>query len=319
MEETPMHIHTLDRLQHPHNFADDSSLAERNTRNVMVFTALTMVTEIVTGMMTGSMALLADGWHMTTHVAALGVTLIAYRYARSQADNPRFTFGTGKISVLGGFTNATALAVVAMVMSLESVARLLEPRAIHFNEAIVVAVAGLFVNLASGLMLRDHGHGHEHGQNDAASHHDHNLRAAYLHVLADALTSLLAIVALFSGKYLGLAWLDPMMGLVGAAVITRWAYGLARDTGYILIDCAPDERIRTAIMRAIENDADNRIADLHVWCVGPHHYSVVISVVTHQPRAPEHYKHLLIGIPDLAHVLVEVNPCSDPSCVGSPA
>ncbi len=314
-----MHIHTLDRWQHPHDFADDSSHAEKNTRNVMILTAFTMVAEIVTGVMTGSMALLADGWHMSTHVAAFGVTLFAYRYARNQADNPRFTFGTGKIGVLGGFANATALAVVALVMSLESITRLFEPRTIHFNEAIFVAVAGLLVNLASGLMLREHGHVHEHGNDDEARHHDHNLRAAYLHVLADAFTSVLAILALLAGKYVGLVWIDPLMGLVGAAVITRWAYGLARDTGHVLIDCAPDDRIRSTIRRAIEDDADNRIADLHVWCVGPHHYSVAISVVTHQPRAPEHYKNLLGHIPHLAHVLVEVNPCPGPSCLASPA
>lgn len=281
-----------------------------------MLTATMMVVEIVAGMVFGSMALLADGWHMATHVAAFGIALFAYRYARSHADNPQFTFGTGKVSVLGGFASAVALAVVALVMALESVMRMFEPHVIHFNEAIGVAIAGLLVNLISGWMLQGHperSHGREH--DNGRLHHDHNLRAAYLHVLADALTSVLAIVALVAGKYAGWVWLDPVMGLVGAAVISRWSYALVRDTSHILLDGAVDQQVQSAIKRAIEGDADNRIADLHVWHLGPRHYAASVSVVTHHPRAPDHYKHLLRDIPQLAHVLIEVNQCHGKSCV----
>jgi len=256
---------------------------------------------------------------MATHVAAFTITIFAYRYARSHADNPRFTFGTGKVSVLGGFASAVALAVVALVMALESVMRMFQPHAIHFNEAIGIAFVGLLVNLASGFILQaqhEHGHGHEHEHgHHQHHHHDHNLRAAYLHGLADALTSLLAIVALTAGKYFGWIWLDPVMGLVGAAVITRWSYGLVRDTSQILLDGGVDEETRAAIRRAIEGDADNRIADLHVWHIGPHHYAASVSVVTHDPQAPGHYKQLLSDIPHLAHVHIEVNRCHGEPCM----
>ena len=314
-----MHIHSLDTWRHSHNFLADTEQAEKNTVRVMLLTAAMMVVEIVAGMVFGSMALLADGWHMATHVAAFGITLFVYRYARSQADNPQFTFGTGKVSVLGGFASAVALAVVALVMALESMMRMVRPEAIHFNEAIGVAVAGLLVNLVSGFLLHeDHGHddhAHEHG--DHEHHHDHNLRAAYLHVLADALTSVLAIFALLIGKYAGWVWLDPAMGVVGAAVIGRWSYGLLRDTGKILLDGGVDEQTMTAIRRAIEDDADNRVTDLHVWHVGPDTYAAGLAVVTHSPQNPDYYKHLLRHIPHLAHVLIEVNPCQGESCISS--
>jgi cation diffusion facilitator family transporter len=312
-----MHISTLESWRHSHNYLIDTGRAEKSTLRVMVMTAAMMVVEIVAGMIFGSMALLADGWHMATHVAAFGITLFVYRYARSHAENPRFTFGTGKVSVLGGFASAVALAVVALVMALESLLRLFQPEAIHFNEAIGVAVAGLLVNLVSGYMLHEHQHhdehdhqhhGHEHG-------HDHNLRAAYLHVLADALTSLLAIVALTIGKIWGWIWLDPVMGLVGAAVIGRWAYGLLKDTGTMLLDGSADETTVAAIRQAIEEDADNRLTDLHVWHVGPAAYSAGLALVTHCPQHPDHYKNLLGHIPHLAHVLVEVNPCPGESCI----
>ena len=310
-----MHLHTLDPWQHAHNFTNDSARNEQNTTKVMLLTALMMVVEIFAGMTFGSMALLADGWHMATHVAAFGIALFAYRYARSHAHNPRFTFGTGKVGMLGGFASAVALAVVALVMALESVVRLFEPQAIHFNQAIGVAVIGLLVNLASGWMLKEQHVHHDHPhESEHHHHHDHNLRAAYLHVLADALTSVFAIVALIAGKYFGWVWLDPVMGLVGAAVIARWAYGLIRDTGYILLDGGVDQQTHAAIKQAIEQDDDSRIADLHVWHVAAQHYCVTLSVVTHDPKAPEHYKHLLRDIPYLAHVLVEVNQCRDASC-----
>jgi len=312
-----MHTQTLDSWRHSHNFLADTGHAEKNTFRVMLLTGGMMGIEIVAGMAFGSMALLADGWHMATHVAAFGITLFVYRYARSQADNPQFTFGTGKVSVLGGFASAVALAVVALVMALESMLRMLQPEAIHFNEAIGVAVAGLLVNLISGFLLHDHHHHHDPAHEEAHDHHhhDHNLRAAYFHVLADALTSLLAIGALTIGKYSGWVWLDPVMGLVGAGVIGRWAYGLLGDTGKILLDGGVDEEIMTTIRRAIEEDADNRLADLHVWHVGPDTYSAGLAVVTHYPQDPDHYKRLLRHIPRLEHILVEVNPCPGGSCL----
>jgi cation diffusion facilitator family transporter len=314
-----MHASTLERLRHSHDFAIDHEAAQKSTARVMILTATMMLVEIVAGAAFGSMALLADGWHMATHVAAFGIALFAYRYARSHADNPRFTFGTGKVSVLGGFASAVALAVVALVMALESVLRMLEPQAIHFNQAIGVAAAGLAVNLVSGWMLRGgqaHGHDHGHDPGHAHHHHDHNLRAAYLHVLADALTSVFAIIALGAGKYFGWVWLDPVMGLVGAAVITRWSWGLTRETSRILLDGGADPGTRDAIRAAIERSADNRVADLHVWFVGPQHLSAAVSVVTHHPQSPQRYKDLLRDIPGLSHVLVEVNPCVDEACAG---
>lgn len=313
-----MHIHSLDTWRHTHNFLTDTGQAEKNTARVMLLTAAMMVIEIVAGIVFGSMALLADGWHMATHVTAFGITLFVYRYARRQADNPQFTFGTGKVSVLGGFASAVALAVVALLMAIESVMRMVQPEAIRFNEAIAVAVAGLLVNLVSGFLLHDHQQhaAHQaHDQHVPDHHHDHNLRAAYLHVLADALTSVLAIVALLVGKYVGWTWLDPGMGMVGAAVIGRWSYGLLRDTSKILLDGGVDKQTITAIRHAIEEADDNRVTDLHVWHVGPDTYSAGLAVVTHHPRHPDHYKHLLRHIPHLGHVLIEVNPCQGEACV----
>ena len=315
-----MHIHTLDQWQHSHDFAGNSGGAERSALKVLALTAVMMVVEIAAGIAFGSMALLADGWHMGTHVAAFGITLFAYRYARAHANDPRYSFGTGKVSVLGGFASAVALAVVALVMAAESIMLMFEPRAILFNQAIIVAVVGLAVNVLSGFMLSghhvdEHDHQkHEGGTHGHAHHHDHNLRAAYLHVVADAMTSVFAIVALLAGKYFGWVWLDPMMGLVGAAVITRWAYGLMRDSGHVLLDGTVDGKVATKIKRAIEQDADNRVVDLHVWQIGPHHYSVSVSLVTHHPRPPQHYKRLLDGIPHLAHIVVETNVCRGATC-----
>jgi cation diffusion facilitator family transporter len=319
-EQESMHSHTLDQWRHSHDFAGDSGHAERGTTRVMLLTAAMMVIEIVAGTAFGSMALLADGWHMATHVAAFGIAVFAYRYARHHAANPRFSFGTGKVAVLGGFASAVALAVVALVMALESLMRVFEPQSIRFNEAIAVAAIGLLVNLVCGYLLHNaahHGHAHDHSHDDdhhRPAHHDHNLRAAYLHVLADALTSVFAIVALVCGKFLGWVWLDPVMGLVGAAVITRWSWGLLRDTSHVLLDGTADRGAHVAIRAAIEKDADNRIADLHLWTVGPGHYSAMVSLVTHHPRPPEHYKRLLQGIPHLAHVHVEVNACAGDDC-----
>ncbi len=310
-----MHVYSLNRWQHSHALDLDHGRAERSTTRVIVLTAAMMGVEIVTGIWFGSMALLADGWHMGTHVAAFGIALFAYRYARTHAESPRFAFGTGKVSALGGFASAVALVVIALVMALESVMRMIEPRPIHYNEAITVAIAGLLVNIACGYLLQGPAHHHKgHGEAGHA-HHDHNLRAAYLHVLADALTSVLAIVALVFGKVFGWVWMDPVMGIVGSGIILKWSHGLVRDTSALLLDGAVDREVRAAMVAAIERDSDNLIADLHVWHVSPRDLSATLSVVTHDPKPPEYYKELLRGIPNLTHVLVEVNACEGESCI----
>ncbi len=324
-----MHHHDLQPWRHGHDFREDRSRAERNTRIVMLLTAVTMVAEIVAGSVYGSMALLADGWHMATHVAAFGITIVAYRYERRHAADPRFSFGTGKVGVLGGYTSAVALGVVAALMALESLERFVLPQAIQFDEAIAVAAIGLLVNVISALLLRDHHHNHHahahgtgHTHTPSHAHHhqqDQNLRAAYVHVLADALTSVLAIVALTAGKVLGWTWLDALMGLVGAAVIAKWAWGLLRDTGVILLDGSVSGSIRRAIAEALETDRDTRISDLHVWHITPSRLAAAIAVVTHEPQEPAHYKGLLQGIPSLVHVTVEVNPCRGEACLGAAA
>lgn len=275
-----------------------------------------MIIEIGAGYLFGSMALLADGWHMGTHAAALSITIFAYAYARRHADNPLYTFSTGKVGVLGGFASAVVLIVIALLMGGESLKRLYFPVPIQFNEAIAVAVLGLIVNLVCALLLQAKpGHDHDHDHHHGSHHHDHNLRAAYLHVLADALTSLLAIFALFTGKHFGWVLMDPVMGIVGAVVITRWSYSLLADTSKILLDseAAPDlsEKIRSAI----EAEADNLVADLHVWQVSPHHLSVILTVVTHFPQAPDHYKSLLKDFVGDAHVTVEVQKCESEPCL----
>ena len=306
-----MHIHTLDNWRHIHNFSTWNDKGEQRTRYVLLLTAITMVAEIIAGTVYGSMALLADGWHMGTHVAAFFITIYAYRYARKHENNPAFSFGTGKVTVLGGFSSAVALAVVALVMLVESLERIMNPETIQFNQAIAVAGAGLLVNILSALILSDdHDHDHGHGH-----HHDHNLRAAYLHVLADAMTSLLAIFALLGGKYIGWNWLDPLMGIVGAAVITRWAYGLVRETGPILLDASIEKEYRQAIQETVEKDADNRISDIHVWKVGANDYAAIISLVTHFPNTTEHYKHLLKDFKHLSHITIEVHECREKPCI----
>lgn len=296
------HQHHDHHSQVSHDFGIDHTHAEKRTGRVMLLTAMMMVIEIVAGSAFGSMALLADGWHMATHVGAFGIALFAYRYARKHAASPRFTYGTGKVSVLGGFASAVALAVIALFMAVESVVRLFKPQVITFDEAIWVAVLGLIVNLVSGLMLKeDHDHGHSHG-------HDHNLRAAYFHVLADALTSVFAIIALLSGKYFGWNWLDPVMGIVGALVITRWSMGLLTDTSRLLLDGNVDSETLKEIRSCIEVDANTRLEDMHVWHISPYHLAVTLSVVSGNPQTPDYYKHLLEGIPGLSHIIVEVIP-----------
>ena len=287
-----------------HDFHAAHARGERRTLQVLGLTLITMVIEIMAGFIFNSMALTADGWHMGTHAAAFGITIFAYRYARRHARNPRFSFGTGKVSVLGGFASAVGLAVVSMLMIIESAHRLIEPRTIRFNEAIGVAVLGLVVNLVSAWLLKGthhhHGHAHDH-------HHDHNLKAAYLHVLADALTSVTAIIALTFGRLFGWVALDPLMGIVGALVIARWALGLIRETSGILLDSSVDPEVLDAIRSAVEAEPDCHVADLHVWAVAPEHLAVILSVEASGRWTPEAVKALLAGIPNLIHVSVEVH------------
>jgi cation diffusion facilitator family transporter len=302
-----MKTHPLVRWQHNHEFNRVNKKGEARTALIMVITIIAMAVEIITGSIFGSMALLADGWHMGTHAAAFAITIFAYRYARNHSTDSRFSFGTGKVSILGGYTSAIALAVIALLIGVESVVRLVRPREIFFNEAIAVALLGLLVNLFCAYLL--HGH-HTHTVSDRSGHthhHDHNLRGAYLHVLADALTSVLAIFALSFGKLFGWHWLDPIMGIVGALVITRWSYGLMKDTSAILLDRNIDEGRLKLIRQKIEEGADAGISDLHVWKVGPVDYAAVISVVARSAGPAEEYKRLLEEFDELSHVTVEVN------------
>ena len=309
-----MHSSTLHQWQHPHSFKVENPQSERRTKLVIFITVIMMTVEISTGYLFGSMALLADGWHMGTHAAALSITVFAYIYARRHADNPQYSFSTGKVGVLGGFASAVVLGVIALLMGGESLKRLFSPVSIQFNEAIGVAVVGLAVNLVCAYLL--HGkHSHDHDHLNGNHHHDHNLRAAYLHVLADALTSFLAIFALLTGKHFGWVWMDPIMGLVGAVVITRWSYGLLIDTSRILLDREAAPELAAKIRSTIEADADNLVADLHVWQVSPHHLSVILTVVTHFPKAPDHYKKLLQDFLENAHVTVEVQKCESEPCL----
>lgn len=311
-----MHTHKLSLLKHEHDFSAINKKGERRTKQVLVLTFLTMIVEIAAGTVFGSMALLADGWHMGTHVAAFIITLIAYRYSRVHAHDHTFAFSPGKVGVLGGYTSSVVLGIVALIMLVESGQRIVNPHIIHFDEAIAVAGFGLFINLVCALLLRDHHH-HDHSH-DHAHHHDQNLKAAYLHVLADALTSVLAIAALTLGKYYGWRFLDPVMGIIGALIIMQWAYSLVRETSPVLLDESIALKHKLAIMEKIENDADNRISDLHIWRVGPGHFAIIISLVSHDPKAPEYYKGLLkeiVGINKLSHITVEVNKCAGDFCI----
>ena len=303
-----MHRTDHSRFRKPHDFVPDFSHAERRTRIVIGITAAMMVVEIAVGLMSNSMALLADGWHMSTHVLAFLITAAAYYFARTQAGNARFSFGTGKIGVLGGFTSAVVLSIVALLMAGESVHRLFVPLEIHFNEAIGIACLGLLVNLGCAVLLADRHH--EHG---GSSHqHDLNLRAAYMHVLADAFTSVLAITALTGGKFLGWAWLDPVVGVVGSVVVFSWAYTLLRDTSGILLDCTPESSdLPDEIRRAVQSDGDSLVTDLHVWQVGIGKYAAMISVVAHEPKSCESYRALLRGHHELVHVTIETQHCPE--------
>jgi cation diffusion facilitator family transporter len=317
-----MHIHTLRKWKHRHRYNVDDRRGERNTRRVIILTLSMMIIEVAAGYVFGSMALLADGWHMGTHAVALSITAFAYYYARRHSDNPNYSFGTGKVGVLGGFASAVVLAAIALLIGVESIQRLVYPQPIRFNEAIVVAFIGLAVNVISAFLLQEkHHHHHDrsaHDHNHSHQFRDHNLRAAYFHVLADALTSLLAIIALFTGKAFGWIWMDPIMGIVGALIISRWSYGLLVDSGKVLLDRDVNPEAIAEIKFLIESDSDNRVSDLHVWRVGTHHLSVIVSVVTHYPKSPEHYKNLLVNYDEIVHVTVEVNAAESDPCLVEP-
>lgn len=292
---------TINIKMHQHNFSGSSDHEEKKTWIVIAITAIMMVVEIFGGIIFGSMALLADGWHMGTHVAAFGITIFAYRYARKHALSSKFTFGTGKVSVLGGFASSVALAVVALVMAIESIHRLIEPQTIQFNQAIIIAFIGLVVNGICAVILHSSSHSHHHHDH----HHDHNLRAAYMHVIADALTSILAIVGLFFAKYLNWVFMDAIMGIVGALVITKWAYGLLKETSPILLDAA-DEELSKKIKNIIEADSDNRIVDFHLWYLESNKLSVILSIITNHPKETEHYQNLLKEISEISHITIEL-------------
>ncbi len=296
-----MHDRSLDDWRHDHVFLGARHARnERRTWIVIALTAVMMVAEIVAGVVFGSMALLADGFHMATHAGALLISALAYLYARRNARDRRFTFGTGKMGDLAGFASAVILGVVALLIAWESLVRVMNPVSIRFDEAIAVAVLGLVVNLVSAWLLHDghhHHHGHDHGHHHhhehdhghGDHHRDHALRSAYLHVLADALTSVLAIVALVAGRAYGWVWMDPLMGVVGAVVIARWSIGLMRDTGSVLLDAVPDDGLPASIRTRLEENGD-RVADLHLWRVGPGHMAAIVSIVSDNPGSPASYK-----------------------------
>ena len=311
-----MHQTDHSRFRHSHDFVHDFSKGERRTRIVIAITGVMMVVEISAGLLSHSMALLADGWHMSTHVTAFLITAIAYYFTRRHASNAQFSFGTAKISVLGGFASAVVLSVVAFLMAGESVHRIFAPLTIHFNEAIGIACVALTVNLACAFLLKEnhhHAHGGHGSDHDHHSHdHDLNLRAAYLHVLADSFTTFLAIVALTSGKFFGWSWLDPVVGLVGSGVVFSWAYGLLRDTSEILLDRTPvSSNLPEEIRRAVEADGDSIVTDLHVWQVGMGKFAAIVSIIAHEPKSSEAYRELLRHHEELVHVTIETQQCRE--------
>jgi cation diffusion facilitator family transporter len=313
---------------HSHVFLGAGHAAnERRTWGVIALCAAMMVAEIVGGLMFGSIALVADGLHMSTHAAALLLAALAYSYARRHADDARFSFGTGKLGDLSGFASAVVLAMIALLIGYEAVMRFLEPVPIHYGEATAIAALGLAVNVASVLMLggvHDHGHHHHHdhdhddhdhdhhehdhhGDHHHHTHRDNNLRAALVHVMADAAVSLLVIAGLLLGRFLDWAWMDPLVGLAGAAVIATWSYALIRDTGRVLLDMTPDANLAENIRMAMERDGD-RLCDLHLWRLGPGHIGAIVSLTSAMPRAPAFYRERLAGFQALSHVTIEVHP-----------
>jgi cation diffusion facilitator family transporter len=309
---TDTHNHGL--WTHDHHFLGHGhERAESRARAAAMVTALFMVVEIAAGLIFRSMALLADGIHMATHVGALGLAAAAYWLARRHVANTRFTFGSGKFGDLAAFTSAIVLGVIAIAVAVESVERLLAPVGVDYRDALMIAGVGLAVNVICAFILADshgHGHGHDHGHDHHA--HDHNMRAAYVHVLADAATSVLALVALAGGLFFGLRWLDPLVGLIGAGVIASWAYGLIRDSGMVLLDAEADPDLAREIRASVEGEFDARVADLHLWRLGPGHHGLIVSLVSPGPATAEGVKETLRRrYPDLSHVTVEVAVCAD--------
>lgn len=302
---------------HDHSFlGDDHAENARRTLLVVAITAVAMAVEIVAGWAFGSMALLADGFHMATHAGAIGVAAFAYRVAARRARDPRLAMGAGKVGDLAGFANAVVLGVVALAIGWESLSRLVAPQPVAYPEAMTVAALGLVVNIVCAWLLggghdHEHGHAHDHAQGDA--HADHNMRGAYLHVLADALTSVVAIVGLGAGWLLGWSFMDPLVGALGAVLIASWSISLARQTGRTLVDEPPDERLEGEIRKRLET-GDVEVSDLHLWRVGPGHLAAIVSLVTHEPLEPDAYKARLSGLGQLSHVTIEVNRCSGDDC-----
>lgn len=314
-----MHGQSLEDWRHRHVFLGAAhEKHERQTWIVVGLTAAMMVAEIIAGTVYGSMALLADGWHMSTHAAALAISALAYRLARKHSEDERFSFGTGKLGELAGFASAIILALIALLIAYESAIRLFNPVAIRFDEAMLVAFVGLGVNLLSAWLLSAggnsaHDHHDHHGDHDHHDHgrdgeHDTNIRAAFAHVAADALTSVLAILALLGGRYYGWTWLDAVIGIVGALVILRWSYGLIVSSAATLLDTVPDREVAAEIVRSLEIDGD-RVGDLHLWRLGPGHAGMIASVISHDPQDPGIYKRRLSNIEGLSHMTIEVHRC----------
>lgn len=332
-----MHIETLEKWRHTHVFGQDQVRSgEKRTLIVVIITGAMMIVEILVGIFFGSMALLADGIHMGSHMVGLLIALIAYIYARKYASDERFSFGTGKINSLAGYTSAILLVLFALVMAWESIERFFNPVEIQFNIAITVAFIGLLVNGLSMLILGEAGHTHDHGGHDhhghdlddhdhddhahddhdhdhahPASGSDHNLKAAYLHVFTDALTSVFAIFALLAAKYFGWIWADPLMGLVGALLVARWSFGLIKTAGSVLLDRQLSNDVRESVTGIIESYKDTRVSDLHLWSIGPGIYSASLSVVTKYPDPPNKYKNLIPSNLGVVHTTVEVHPCEN--------
>ena len=296
---------------HPHVFNEGNPLAEKNTRRAVIFTAIMMVIEIAGGWAFNSMALLADGWHMSSHVLALGLSLFAYAAARRYATDARFAFGTWKMEVLAGYTSALALMGIALLMLYESVIRLVTPAPIHYTQAIAIAILGLLVNLVCAWLLKDshgHDHGHGHDHHGHGEHQDLNLRSAYIHVITDAATSVLAIVALIGGMLWGASWLDPVMGIVGGILVAIWAVGLIKQTGRVLLDAQMDDPVVQEVRDVIaESPIEAKICDLHVWKVGKGKYACIVSIATTSDASPEDFKQQLSVHEELVHITVEIN------------
>jgi cation diffusion facilitator family transporter len=316
-----MDSQSIEQWQHAHVYLGEKhDRHERRTWFVVALTATMMVAEITGGHFFGSMALIADGWHMSTHAGALSIAAFAYRFARRHADDPRFSFGTGKLGEIAGYSSAVILALIALLIAAESIGRLISPVSIRFDEAIPIAALGLVVNLVTAWMLYDedhHRHHHHDAEDDDDHDHDHdedhhpdtrdyNIRAAYFHVLADAATSIFAISALLAGRFYGWAFLDPVMGIVGAILITYWAIGLMRGTGAVLLDIVPNRALVARIRRQLEVDGD-KVTDIHLWRLGPGHAALIAAIVSDHPQQPETYKGRLGEIAGLSHVTIEVH------------